>query len=101
MINWEIDTKGVTFSDIYITKVKETISPYMDIFCIKLNELIIIDKDSLINEMKVMINQLPFLTFMYDKDNFYIKYNKNINIKFSDGFKLIIREIKLNNILNN
>lgn len=62
--------------------------------------MVVIDKELIINEMKNMINELPFLTFICDRDNFYIKYNKNVNIRFSDDFKSIIREIKLDNILN-
>jgi hypothetical protein len=89
-----IDTK-------YLNKVKEVVTPCMEYFCNRLNEVNYqtIDKKFIFNEMKNIIEELPFLTLKWYEDNFYITYNKNVDIKFTDGLKQIIREIKLNKIL--
>jgi hypothetical protein len=49
--------------------------------------------------MKNIIEELPFLTFKCYEDDFWITYNKNVDIRFNGGLKPIIREIKLSQIL--
>jgi hypothetical protein len=103
MIGWYIEIRqGVTHIDNkYLNKVKEMVTPCMDHFCNRLNEIQFsnISKDLIFNEMKNIIEELPFLTFKCYEDDFWIMYNKNVDIRFNDGLKPIIREIKLSQIL--
>ena len=105
MIGWyvgDVIRQGVVHTDIkYLNKVKEVVTPCMEHFCNRLNEVEFgnLDKDFIFNEMKNIIEELPFLTFICYGDDFWIRYNKNVDIKFTDGLKPIIREIKLSQIL--
>lgn len=104
MISWYIEVRqGATHKDSkYINKVKEVVTPCMEHFCNRLNEVQFsnIIKDLIFNEMKNIIEELPFLTFKCHEDNFWITYNRDVDIKFNDGLKPIIRDIKLSKILS-
>ena len=103
MIGWYIEVRqGVTHIDSkYLDKVKEVATPCMEHFCNRLNEVEFdnLGKSSIFSEMKNIIEELPFLRFVCHEDNFWITYNKNVDIRFNDGLKPIIREIKLSQIL--
>jgi hypothetical protein len=100
MISWYIDSSNT--DEVYLKRVKNTVEPCMDFFCDRLSQIEDYDLNDIKNMFKDIIEELPILTFVYDKqtDIFYFRYNKNTLIKFDDPLKSIKREIILNKILS-
>ena len=107
MIEWYID------SDInnknYIVRVKANVTDPINYLIDKIELMKFSTKDSFLIEFDKTINDLPILKFDYsekgkypypEKDEFFIIYNSYTNIRFSESLTSILREIKLNNILN-
>lgn len=99
MIGWYIETDRI--EDSYLNKVNELVKPCMDHFCKRLSEVkfSIIDREFIFNEMLKIVEELPFLTFSTNDNDFWIKYNSHTSIRFNDELKPIIRDIKLKKVL--
>ena len=99
MISWYIQTDRI--EDNYLNKVNEVVKPCMDHFCERLCEtkFTIIDREFIFNEMLKIVEELPFLAFSTNDNDFWIKYNSHTSIRFNDELKPIIRDIKLKKVL--
>lgn len=103
MINWYVeilDNAPSRFnSDTYLKNVIDTATPFMNYFCIRLYE---IDNWSIENAKKIfedIIDEMPIMSLMINNGEFIIIYNRFVNIKLSDTYKQIYRDIKLEKIL--
>jgi len=97
MNNWYI--KSTNSDQSYLDMVESIASPYMDYITNKLCDINTSNINSLKLEIVNIINTLPFFQFQSNGDNFYIRYNSKTTIEFNESLKSIIREIKLNKIL--
>ena len=101
MVKWYIDSRST--DEKYISRVRQTVEYCMDHLCDRLSNLKEIEIEVIEKVFKDIIEELPILTFCYDKqkDEFYCRYNSSTTIRFDDPLKSIKREIILNKILNN
>jgi len=100
MISWYIDS-SVT-DEAYLRRVKNTVEPCMDYFCDRLSQIEDYDLNDIKNIFREIIEELPILEFIYNKNNddFFLRYNSKTLIRFDDPLKSIKREIILNKILS-
>lgn len=100
MISWYIDS-SVT-DETYLRRVKNTVEHCMDYFCDRLSQIEDYDLNDIKNIFREIIEELPILEFIYNKNNddFFLRYNSKTLIRFNDPLKSIKREIILNKILS-
>ncbi len=96
-MNWYIESERT--DEKYLEMVKSTMTPCMNYICDKLYEIKDLNKDDIEIEFTKIVNTMPILKIYLSNDEPYIVYNKQTDIKFSDGFKQILREIKLKQLL--
>lgn len=74
----------------------------MDYFCDRLSQIEDYDLNDIKNIFREIIEELPILEFIYNKNNddFFLRYNSKTLIRFDDPLKSIKREIILNKILS-
>lgn len=109
MVSWYIDYKGFK-SKQYLKKVEENVEPIMEYFIDKISCIKEYDINKIEELYKEIFDGLPVMRLRTYKDYKYspkkdveiwLEYNKDVDIIFVDPKKSIIREIKLNNLLNN
>ena len=110
MISWYIDSSNN--NEVYLKKVNEVIEPCMNWLEKRLYELYNDNKhfDHEYDEynkigilLSEIIEEIPILKFCYginiNDPEIYLRYNSSTIIRFNDGLKGLIREIRLNKIL--
>ena len=96
--DWYIETK---IGYRYFNVVEDSIKPYMEYFYRRLfeTEFDTTERSLILNEMNIIVKELPFFSFKYNSNDFWINYNSDVNIRFNGLFISLIRHINLNKIL--
>jgi len=99
-MNWYIEDRFNNKDKKYIDTVERIATPVMNDFC---NRVLYIETyDNISTQFNSCFDETgPFMEFKLNNDGFYIKYNNSIDIKFTEPFKAIIRDLKLKQILKN
>lgn len=82
-------------------RISETIEPCINYIKNKLNEKshLISDKNSFINLVKSIIEDLPILDIRFDSTYIIIQYSRSVNIKINQSVLQLHRSIKFDQIL--
>lgn len=103
MIDWYIEiSEGCPEGfrrDEYLANVIDTASPCMDYFCNRLTEMSNWKMEDALSIFQDIIDELPVMSPVIWNDEFFIRYNRWVYIRFTETPKQIYRESKIKQLL--
>jgi len=103
-MNWYLETNGyfpkINKSAMDIARRNATI--FMEVFNTRLSEIADFNLENVNEMLHGLVEEFPIMSPENDLQTgeFYIRYNRYLNIKLKDPLKSIYRDLKLNQLLN-
>ena len=103
MIDWYVEiSEGAPEGfrgDKYLSNVIDTASPCMDYFCKRLTDMKDWKLEDALSIFQDIIDELPVMSPVIWKGEFFIRYNKWVYIKLTETPKQIYRDSKIRQLL--